>query len=186
MTDCSVAGCGRKADARTLCKTHYTRWRRHGHPEHPSAGDKMRRELKKAAEYKGDNCLVWPLYRDQTGRGYAFSNGKRTFASRIVCEMVNGPPPSAAMVAAHSCGKGHLGCVNPRHLRWATIKENIADRHIHDTNLRGLRNPNCKLTPEQVATVRGLIGTASQKEIARMFGISQSLVSLIKNNLVWA
>jgi hypothetical protein len=66
-----------------------------------------------------------------------------------MCELVNGPPPLGAL-AAHSCGRGHDGCVDPRHLRWATYK----------------------LTAEQVAEIRSLRGKKTQRQIAEEYGIS--------------
>jgi hypothetical protein len=34
--------------------------------------------------------------------------------------------------ALHSCGRGKI-CVNPEHMRWGTIKENMQDKKIHGT-----------------------------------------------------
>lgn len=33
-----------------------------------------------------------------------------------MCELVYGKPPMPKHQAAHNCGKGNLGCINPKHL----------------------------------------------------------------------
>lgn len=80
-------------------------------------------------EYPEKGCLIWPFARD--GKGYG-SLGKKG-AHRRMCEIVNGPAPTPKHHAAHSCGNGHLGCVHPRHVRWATCSENQMDRFLHGT-----------------------------------------------------
>jgi hypothetical protein len=57
-------------------------------------------------------------------------------AHRVMCEIAHGPKPAPGFVAAHTCGKGREGCVNPRHLRWASQKENMADKLLHGTSNR--------------------------------------------------
>lgn len=46
---------------------------------------------------------------------------------RHMCKLKNGDPPTPDHEAAHSCGNGKHGCINPNHLRWATDAENMAD-----------------------------------------------------------
>ena len=54
---------------------------------------------------------------------------KQKYAGRFACERENGPPPTAKHQAAHATRYGCLGglCVNGKHLRWATNKENAGD-----------------------------------------------------------
>lgn len=51
-----------------------------------------------------------------------------------MCQKAHGDPPSPKHDAAHSCGRGHEGCVNPNHLSWKTKKQNQADRITHGTS----------------------------------------------------
>jgi hypothetical protein len=55
--------------------------------------------------------------------------GKNYYVSRLVCEEINGPPPTSKHEAAHDTLNGCIGglCVNGEHLRWATGKENSRD-----------------------------------------------------------
>lgn len=64
-------------------------------------------------------------------------DGRTHTVSRLVCEYINGKAPSPEHEAAHNCGKGHEGCVNPLHMRWATRAENFSDKVIHGTSMRG-------------------------------------------------
>lgn len=76
-------------------------------------------------------CVQWPFRRNK--EGYGQISGMFTHsASRYACAILNGLPADERMVGAHNCGNGHEGCVNPYHLRWATVLENAEDRRIHD------------------------------------------------------
>jgi hypothetical protein len=180
---CCVNGCGRKVIARSMCESHYRRWRRHGDPLAGGIARGSRAQwLHLHKEYSGDDCLIWPFSRHH---GYAVMSfdKKSVRLCRILCEEEHGPPPSPIHEAAHSCGNGHLGCVNRRHLRWATPVENNRDKIEHGTLLHGARHPNAKLDDETVETIRRLSG--SQRAIARQFNISQSVVSEIRSGKAW-
>lgn len=77
-------------------------------------------------------------------------------------------------------------------LEWATQAEN--NQHSYDTGLKipitgswnnGVKNPASKLTPEQVEQIRSLKGQKTVREIGRMFGVSDSLISQIQNFKKW-
>lgn len=50
--------------------------------------------------------------------------------ARLVCEMIQGPPPTPLHEASHLC-PGNWLCVNPDHLVWETHKENMARMRAH-------------------------------------------------------
>ncbi len=130
--------------------------------------------------FERDECLFWPF---GTSNGYAVIG--KEYVHRMVCEHANGPSPSPKHHAAHSCGNGHLACVSKRHLSWKTAIENAADRKIHGTEAWGERNGHARLSAADVAVIRGLNGTMMQKEIAKMFGICNSHVSVICSGGAW-
>jgi AraC-like DNA-binding protein len=114
-----------------------------------------------------------------------YLDGKQTFVHRLVCELVNGAAPSLNHEAAHSCGNGHLACINKKHLRWATRAENHADKLIHGTANRGERHGLARLNEDAVRKIRSLAGTLSQQRIAREVGCSRSQVMRILSGECW-
>jgi hypothetical protein len=135
-----------------------------------------------AIPFDGDDCLTWP-YRTNR-QGYAqLTRGANV--CRVVCEAVNGPPPTSAHEAAHTCGRGAYGCVNGRHLRWKTRAENEADKVLHGTSNRGERGAAAKITREDVLEIRRLRGVLLQREIAERYGITESTVGQIQRRSTW-
>lgn len=134
---------------------------------------------------ESDECLFWPYSTTVKGYPCFYANGAQRLAHRVLCERVNGPPPTLQHHAAHSCGNGRKGCVNRRHVSWKTAAENAADKDMHGTHARGEKSVSAKLTDEKVRQIRGLSGKLSQDKIAAAFGICQSHVRNIINRKRW-
>lgn len=183
---CKIDGCQSPVKARGLCGSHHKRWLRHGDP---LGGTTYRGEvatwIERHTAYDGEECLMWPFSKDGYGYGTVNPRGGERKAHRLMCSIVHGPPPTPKHEAAHSCGNGHLGCVSPRHLRWATREENMADRLLHGGGNRGARHGMAKLSEDNVRAIRSMRGAASQLEIAKTFGISRTLVCLIHQRKRW-
>ncbi len=187
-TRCSVEGCeNTQIVARKLCKAHYERWRRHGNPigGGTARGEAQRWLREVALLYTRDECIAWPYSRLPNGYGHIQFDGKSACVSRVICEEINGPPPSLKYDAAHSCGNGHLACCTPRHLRWATHVENMADCLKHGTHNYGERSGTSKLTEADVLEIRAMEGIISQQKIADQFGVSFQHVSRIHRRTRW-
>jgi len=135
ITVCSIEGCEHPAQTRGWCAKHYHRWQRHGDALHTERG-KPQEWIRSHANYAGDECLKWPFATSGTGYGALSWNGQIITANRAMCIEAHGEPPLQGMDSAHSCGNGHLGCVNPNHLRWATRSENIEDAFKHGRRVR--------------------------------------------------
>lgn len=184
---CSIDACCDLVLARGFCAKHYTRWQNHGNPTalHKTPPGVRAEWLEQHVNWTSDECLIYPF--DRRGYGKATYNGKVIHANRLMCILVYGepPPPASAYDAAHSCGNGHLRCVNPRHLRWATKKENSADRIIHGTMNWGSRHGSAKLTEEKVRAIRSLLPKKPQHVIAAQFGVTQTVISSIKLGNTW-
>lgn len=116
---------------------------------------------------------------------------------RLVCEAFHGPCPGDDFHAAH-CDGNKLNNT-AANLRWATVSENNRDKLFHgtirsgdrhhsklrpETVVRGTSHGNAKLNDEVVMRIRS--DERPQREIAADIGISQSLVSLVKNRRIWA
>lgn len=188
MKLCAIDGCGGKRYARGLCGKHHVRWKKHGDPlaGRTPNGDGLK-FLQDNKDYVGDGCIFWPYGNGKDGRGHVYINKRRVRAHVAMLEITAGPKPSPEHECAHSCGQGHKGCVAPNHLRWATRSENIRDRIEHGTSNRGERCAKAKITEAQVREIRELIKAGiSQSEIAKLYCISQTNVSYIKNRVNWA
>ena len=126
-----------------------------------------------------DYCLIWPFGRHKTGYGMmSLGQKKRTAPHRYICEVIHGPPPSPKHHAAHSCGRGTDGCVNPHHVSWKTNSENQLDRQ----HKGGPRN---KLTPEQAIEIRNLKGLEHDYVTAKRFGVTEITVRQIQAGKMW-
>lgn len=187
---CSVDGCERPVDSRGWCRAHYERWRVGGdvRADDPIQAKGKPEEFYRTVvmSHREDECLFWPFARNDQGYAHGWIDGALQYIHRLACEQENGSPPTAEHEAAHSCGRGHLGCVARRHLRWKTHAENIAEAVEHGSLQRGEDRWNAKLTEADVRAIRSMLGTNTQQRIADQFGISREMVSRIKRGLAWS
>lgn len=188
---CSVADCKgnshySRRGARGMCSAHYQRLMTHGDPLAGGArhGEPLK-WLHAHAKHTADECLIWPFSNFPTGYGQVRYLGRSFKASRVMCIIAHGAP-SPRMEAAHSCGKGHEGCVNPAHLRWDTPKGNCADRAEHGTENRGEKQGGSKLTEAQVREIRSQKNTRMQRELAKDYGVSRMTISDVLHRRTWA
>ena len=137
--------------------------------------------FEKAIPYEGDNCLIWPFGLlngypefDRLAKVY-----KTPYVHRAVCIEVYGPPPTPDHQVAHAKKCSSKQCVNNKHLRWATPKENMAD------DQRGEDAHKSKLTEEQVIEIRKLTQTMSQHKLGTKYGVSQKAIWFIINRKNW-
>jgi len=183
---CAAGPCDRPAAKRGWCIEHYGRWQRHGNPDAGRVSpDTLRAWIVGRVSTTSDECLKWPFGTAGLGRGVLTAEGEREYAHRLMCTLAHGPAPTPEHEAAHSCGKGHEGCVNPRHLRWATAKENHADMVVHGTVPRGRNNAQAKLGEADVQDIRSRLGIEPYSAISQRFGVSKSLIYQIKAGRVW-
>lgn len=180
---CAAVGCIKRAHARGFCNAHYQRVLKYGMTELP--GPKTWRYLRSLVGHIGDDCVIWPFARKSNGYGTIPRNGRPSVASREMCRLAHGEPPTPAHEAAHSCGNGHLACVNPTHLSWKTHQENVADMLSHGTRMTGEKNAAAKLTASDVIEIRQLYASMSCEEIASRFHVSGSNVWLIATRQSW-
>ncbi len=110
--------------------------------------------------------------------------GFTTTVHALVCRAFNGPPPTPLHEVAH--WDNNRANNVPSNLRWATKKENEADRIRHGTRLVGSALPWAVMTEEDV---RGILrlknSTLTQRQIGAIFGCDQNMVSLIFRKKMW-
>lgn len=185
---CCVNGCNNKVRGLGYCNRHYLRFKRHGDPlggRETMNGAPMQFIYDVALAYAGNDCLKWPFYIRADGRGQVRFRGRDQLSSRVVCILAHGEPPSPSYEAAHSCGKGHLGCVNPKHLRWATMMENELDKFIHGTTPSGSKNGMAKLTESQVNEISILSTSGNRLALAIRYGVSERTIRRVANGNIW-
>lgn len=181
---CIIQGCEKRVHARGWCQAHYSRWLRNGDPlagmTGPDEAGRFFREVVLAC--RSDECLIWPFSRTDTGYAQIWVGGKNKRAHRLACEAINGPA-MPSMEAAHSCGNGSGGCVNPLHLTWKTRAENIADQETHGTRLRGSDKPKSKLTEGDVLSIR----RSSQpiRLLAEKYCVSSATIDAVIKRKTW-
>jgi hypothetical protein len=107
--------------------------------------------------------------------------GKVTAMSvhRLVALAFVGPAPSAAHLVAHSDGTPAHNWAN--NVSWKTHRQNMADRIVHGTDPSGERNPNAKLSDDDVRLIRAWsrIGETKHAVLARLFNVSDSHIHSI-------
>jgi hypothetical protein len=143
-------------------------------------------------------CIEWTGSKRGKGYGQIYTAGvmgfrRQDIVSRVAFGIFVGPIPDGLQVL-HRCD--NQLCCNPVHLFLGTNAENLADmrrkgRHSHGVRHRlsssGYRNPNRKLTVEEVREIRRLCaaGQMRQADIGAMFGIRQATVSGIHRRKAW-
>lgn len=137
---------------------------------------------------EGNDCVPWPFAVSENGYGVVNRDGKQVSAPNYLCELAHGKAPTPEHETAHGCGRGGFGCMTKRHLRWATPKENAADRLIHGTDNRGTKNNMAKLTDDEVCQIRDILHAKAMKqiEIAAAYSVCKQTITNIKKKLRWA
>lgn len=153
------------------------------------ATTRIPQKLQFALGWKADECLLWPHGRFKAGYGAVWDGEKNAYCHVIICAHFNGPKPTPEHEAAHACGRGHDGCIAPRHLSWKTPKENCADRYAHGTasspekSQKGKSNAAAKLTPNEVQAIRN--SSWASETLAPWFGISGGQIRRIRRGEAW-
>lgn len=189
---CSVEGCNNNAHYKAggavgLCRPHYKKKIKYGDACHVNGRRSLALDWIKAnVGHSLDECLIWPFYRTKHGYGELSSSEFSKLAHRVMCMMAHGHPENIGMDVAHSCGNGHLGCVNPKHLRWDTRSGNFKDKLAHGTDNRGEKSPLAKLSESDVNEIRKLRGKVTQQSLADRFGVDPSNICKIQRGVSWS
>lgn len=138
------------------------------------------------ASGQGSDCILWPYWRDKDGYARAPEGAKSFAVHRRSCEVKNGKAPSHKPHALHSCGNGHLGCINPHHLFWGNHVENMSQMVAEGRSTFGAKNPRAKLTEVEVLTIRASAAHCSKAALARRFGVGETAIRKIVTRQSWA
>lgn len=176
--------CDAPHEAFGFCTLHLYRWKR-GIPLSAEKGTHkgLLDYVKRHTTWKGEGCLIWEYSRDARGYGQINYKGKPTKVSRLMCELIHGPPPFAKAEAAHNCGNGHLGCWHPQHLEWKSHYDNVQDTVRHGRVPRGEKQGGSKLTKAQIAAI--CRDPRSGASLANALPVSSSQISAIRRGKAW-
>lgn len=124
-------------------------------------------------------CHEWQGSMAKTGYGNFHKDGKTHYTHRIAWEIEHGSEPSDYVL--HKCD--NRKCVNPDHLFIGSFYDNMDDMMAKGRQAHGEKNYHAKLTKEQVLKIRQEVGL--QQEIAEKYGVTRSLVSMIRSGRIW-
>lgn len=136
---------------------------------------------------RGPGCWEWLGSKDAGGYGkMRIGNRKAARAHRIAWAIAHGDP--GTMLVCHHCD--NPSCVRLDHLFLGTALDNNRDRQAKgrpNNAPRGERNTQAKLTEQQALQVAELYRTGQfrQRDLAEMFGVSQSAVQLLLSGKNW-
>lgn len=183
---CSVIGCDNPYRCKGFCELHYRRFLANGTPEFKGNASPARDFfLNTVLKYEQDECLTWPFYRSEKGYGRMRWKGKDHYVHRLADQILKGMPSNQDYDAAHTCGNGHLGCCNPKHVVRCSRAVNRSHMIEHGTLQVGEAVAVSRLTNEQVLQVTAMIGKVPQKEIAKRFGVGYSTIWSIRAGYSW-
>lgn len=137
-------------------------------------------------------CWDWQAYTFRTGYGALQVDGKPRSAHRVSYELFNGPIPEGegyhGTCVCHRCDRPC--CVNPSHLFLGTNDDNLRDmvEKGRQHRPRGEINGSAKLSQSDVEFIRWALprwGRGGTYYFAKFFGVSQSVISRIKNGRTW-
>jgi|SRR5882672_2041652 len=101
--------------------------------------------------------------------------------ANLVCEAFHGPKPSPKHQVAHN--NGNKADSTASNLRWATAKDNIADKEIHGTKTDGEKHWNAVLTESQVLEIRR--DCRIRRNIAEDYGVSVHTITDVQQRKSW-
>lgn len=133
-----------------------------------------------------DECWEWQgSINKSSGYGkFWVENGKDVGAHCMAYILSTGNDPTGLYIC-HSCD--NKICCNPNHLWKGTPRDNAQDRKNKNRSFRpvGEKSVNAKLTWEKVNDIRKLSKTHTGRELAKMFMVCPSSISLILRNQTW-
>jgi len=136
-----------------------------------------------------NDCWVCVSHaHDKQGYPKKYYNGITTSISRIILQLEDPQPKDHKFQALHSCD--NPTCINPAHLRWGTVQDNINDmiERGRQPNRQGENCGGSKLTEEEVRAIRAMYATGNHSyvKIAEIFNSSESNIGSIVTRVSWA
>ena len=144
--------------------------------------------LKKVEPEPNSGCWIWTGKKQSDGYGMVKINDKSYVAHVVSWCLFRGDKPDN-MFVLHKCD--NRWCCNPRCLFLGTQRDNMIDMHRKNRWIpnprKGDTHPKAKLTSCNVLEILQLLseGVFTHKEIASIFNVTRSNISLISRGLSW-
>lgn len=135
---------------------------------------------------KSTECWEATGFLNKGGYKKMIVQGKTMLAHRVSFLLFNGSIPNGMQVC-HKCDNPK--CLNPKHLFLGSAMDNMQDK-INKGRHRGAKSGDMhhssRLTAWQVSEIRKKLNNkTNQYEIAKEYGVSQSIISNIKTGKRW-
>jgi hypothetical protein len=136
------------------------------------------------------DCHIWNGPKNEHGYGRLNQNNHREYVHRHAYRTYHNLSEEdiAGIVIRHTCD--NPACANPLHLIGGTQADNMEDMRVKRRAAQKEGHPNAKLSMEVVAEIRSRFTPRCRKNggaaLAREFGVTQPLVSMIANNKLWS
>lgn len=188
---CAIQGCENQPVCRGWCDKHYTRFKRHGDPEHVTQIDTRGLSVEGKLRAHGWNvtesyCWEWAGSRKSKRYGTLHINGRYLGIHRLAYETWVGPIPEG-LVIRHKCD--NTWCINPDHLETGTHADNSRDMVARNRqrDQKGSNHNMSRVTEEEVISIRKRYseGGVFQTELAEEYGLTQTAISAIIRRKTW-
>jgi hypothetical protein len=128
-----------------------------------------------------NGCWLFTGCLDKWGYGDLQVHRKHIQAHRLAWKLLRGDP--GKMDCLHKCH--NPTCCNPDHLYLGDDRDNTRDRVEAGRHLFGERHTKAILTDALVLEIRSKRGTATHRELAKSYGVSQSSICHILSGRTW-
>lgn len=144
------------------------------------------KEFLRLVSMETDECIVWPYAKGgQRQYGQVYWEGDKRYAHELALAHRVGPRPKGMFVLHGPCVSP--ACMNYRHLRYGTPRENNLDRRRDNTAPLGIKNPMAKLTDEKVAAIRQRYKNGeSQRNLAIEYGVGVMTINRAIRRELWS
>ena len=132
----------------------------------------------------------WQGRKISGGYGQLQFQGKRYSAHRVAHQLYIGPIPHRKQVLHDPAICNNPSCVNPAHLRIGTPGDNMLDKNISGTMLRGEQVHGAKLTEADVRALReecsyGKTDKARYEQLAQRYGVVPLTIKAAVTGKTW-
>lgn len=153
----------------------------------PVTDDAIARFWQKVTVKGDDDCWLWTGTKTKFGYGRVTIQRRSYAATHFALSASGLPRPTGKHQALHSCD--NASCVNPRHLRWGTHRDNMDDKIQRGrcTRLEPEQMPNSyRDTPENRARKEYILRSPkSCRALASELGVGATLIASIRIGKKW-